>query len=466
MTWDKFSIYTTLICCFCFNVFVCTAVEAASFCSVHFTGSGVFDSDLLDDNRNDLNPLLQTDGKGVWLSAWLHQMEPANPLSRAMSYIIVKRSVDNGVSWQEAKWISCGTDDCYYYADAPRMATDGKGIWIVSWTDMYSGATSMGDIIFSRSTDNGQTWSNPKRMNTFPAQASVQSSVDAIAFGQNAWIVSGSEFDGGDESIYYYRSTDKGLTWSGPDYIDNSLRSSKSFVKLATDHAGNVLAGWTSSDPFSAFSDNQIMTSSSRNDGQSWTVPKAQGFEQVAGAYIGDLMYSSISRNWVMVWESDKNLDNPTGGGVSENILYSYSSDWGNTWSTTAWLYGSATDSKDDRFPRLYTDSSGNISCAWQRLSGEADGDLIYLSCSTTGGSSWPAPSDLNRYMQSKVLIEEVPAMAMGKDENVLALWSARHAADGAVSDEATLFLSQAVAGGGGNVHVIGGLSILLLDKK
>ncbi len=56
----------------------------------------------------------------------------------------------------------------------------------------------------------------------------------------------------------------------------------------------------------------------------------------------------------------------------------------------------------------------------------------------------------MNQYMEANVPIVEVPAMAMGKDENVLALWSAKRAANGTLGDEFTLFPSPGVSGWAG----------------
>ncbi len=473
MVRNKLLFSTIVIGSFCLNIFLLSGVYAASYCSAHFSTSSVLDADSANDGYEELQPQLVTDGNGVWITAWQHQMDPTNILGgRIPSFVVLKRSIDNGSTWQDMQWIST---DVNSNSVLPRLATNQQGEWVLVWVDAgihVHGLT--GDVFFSRSSDNGKTWSIPKRINSFAATDSRYFTVDAIDFGSHAWVISGTYQYQGVSSVYFFRSTDNGQTWIGPQYIDHSSGTSKEYVSMETSHAGQWVAAWSSYDPSNPFSDSKIMVSTSGNDGQSWNTPKELGFKERGRGWVGDLKYSRSSGFWVMVWYSGINLDDPTKNNVSNNIVYSYSHDNGTTWSTPAWLYGDVLNSTEDVNPRLYTDSTGSMCCAWYHTSNNSSGTIgtdawIYQSCSPNYGVSWWAPSDLNRTMQLHVLIDQPPAMAMGNDTKVIAVWSTEHNADGSAGNLSNLFWSRTAIPGTEPVtgRLNSGISLLLLgDKK
>ncbi len=155
---------------------------------------------------------------------------------------VIYRSTDGGTSWNPSTLgprftpvgdVSCG----YFYAVAPIWRHMGWGEPAVGPGNIvhyvYAGAgtgTDHGNIFYTRSTDNGVTWSSPIKLNTDPdAQYHTQwmPSLSAVSPGKitASWYDRRSvstacnvATDAGCKYERYARqSTDNGVTW-GPDF--------------------------------------------------------------------------------------------------------------------------------------------------------------------------------------------------------------------------------------------------------
>ena len=98
------------------------------------------------------NPHVATDGKGTWISL-AYRLEAAESdsdivISRGSTPFGPEVPIDPGA-------VSDELDD-----ERPHVATDGAGAWIAVWTTLGAlGADA--DVLVSRSTDTGGTWSAP-----------------------------------------------------------------------------------------------------------------------------------------------------------------------------------------------------------------------------------------------------------------------------------------------------------------
>ena len=99
------------------------------------------------DFARDLQPDLITDGDSVWVVVWFSNSDISG--SNTDYDIMFSRSVDNGVSWSAAAFLNSNfTNSSSDWR--PRVMTDGKGAWITVWAsrDNYQGAGS-DDIDYS-----------------------------------------------------------------------------------------------------------------------------------------------------------------------------------------------------------------------------------------------------------------------------------------------------------------------------
>ena len=124
-----------------------------------------------------------------------------------------------------------GNDASLWSRDQPRLAADGAGNWVAvwaSWDDLRGTIGSDEDILVSRSTDGGATWTPPAALNsnaasdppgTDPPQVVDQSPALATD-GAGNWVTAWrTELDegGGSHSnngIMVSLSTDNGATWT------------------------------------------------------------------------------------------------------------------------------------------------------------------------------------------------------------------------------------------------------------
>src|ERR1041385_1807320 len=161
-------------------------------------------------------PSLATDGQGHWVAVW----DSDNLNVGVYNDILCARSTDNGVTWTPPAPLnnnagSASDDDRY-----PRIATDGHGMWIVVWESTENLGGTIGtdrDIFFSRSTDNGQTWTPQAVLNTdATADGNRDDYAPRIATDtQGHWVV--VWYDASFHNVHVARSNDNGATWNPPD---------------------------------------------------------------------------------------------------------------------------------------------------------------------------------------------------------------------------------------------------------
>ena len=141
------------------------------------------------------------------------------------------------------------------------VASDGAGAWVAVWfSDENLGGTigTDDDILVSRSSDDGATWTVPVALNT---NAGTDSGVDSrpvvASNGAGAWVAVwfsdenlggtiGTDFD-----ILVSRSGNGGATWTAPMALNTNAAtdSGKDFLPvLASDSAGAWVAAWYSDD--------------------------------------------------------------------------------------------------------------------------------------------------------------------------------------------------------------------------
>ena len=213
------------------------------------------------DKGFDSSPDIITDASGRWLAAWSAGDSGLQGIGNDRD-ILIAHSDDNGGTWSDpAPLNSSATSDAN--SDwTPRLASDGRGHWVAVWSSADSLGDTIGvdrDILVSRSTDNGDTWSTARALNRNAATDAAEDSAPAIVSdGLGNWVVAWHAWgdlgysDGSDADIAVAYSADDGVTWTDPTHINDRAAGDAVddlLPALATDGRGHIVAVWQSFNP-------------------------------------------------------------------------------------------------------------------------------------------------------------------------------------------------------------------------
>ncbi|MBM3290235.1 MAG: exo-alpha-sialidase, partial [Candidatus Hydrogenedentes bacterium] len=221
----------------------------------------------------DGDPSVAADRSGnivaVWSSANLQDNGIGND-----GDIFAASSSDSGATWSDP--VAITTDDA---ADqSPVVATDGAGNWVAAWSSDNDLGGAIGadyDILFARSTDNGQTWSTPTFLNSL-APTSNASDFDVTLTANSAglfiaaWDSNGNVGTGTDTEIHFSRSKNGGGSWGDEAALNPDAATETKFDQqpsLATDGLGNWVAVWLGDGQDSIY---EVLSARSSNDGKTW----------------------------------------------------------------------------------------------------------------------------------------------------------------------------------------------------
>jgi hypothetical protein len=138
--------------------------------------------------------------------------------------VMFARSTDQGDTFTEPVNVSRSTGEAF----EPEIAVDAGGAINVAWEDTAPGVSS---IMFSRSTDHGESFSEPLQVSKGTARASeAHIAADAAGRLSVAWV----QGDEDEKQAYYARSTDGGLTFSDPANVSNKAGASISKPVVTT----------------------------------------------------------------------------------------------------------------------------------------------------------------------------------------------------------------------------------------
>ncbi len=127
--------------------------------------------------------------------------------------ILYNRSTDEGESWQGPYLLSHYDTSGSFW---PQIAAWGDSNVMVSWTDYkYSPYAWTGDAFICRSTDNGDTWSEPIQMTYYHLVTGTDISVDE----NGIVILTYDDQRFGDSEIIGNVSFDGGYTWEGEERL-------------------------------------------------------------------------------------------------------------------------------------------------------------------------------------------------------------------------------------------------------
>ncbi len=254
-------------------------------------------SNAFADTGDDWFPQIQTDRRGRWICVWSTNDSLGGTKGTDFD-VVFSYSDDNGATWSPLRILNSGAttdlgDDGETGAGlvrmGPRIATDRNGTWVVVWSHWDSSGTDPGgtdpDILYSRSIDNGLTWSPQAFLNSDALTDTVSGIVRADLTPEIAtdargnWLVAWRSqrfmvLPNYESDIMVARSTDNGLTW--PVQVPLNVQYSCDVgwddnPAIATDEKGKWIIAWESNDsafggnPGGVFGDYKIVYATSSN---------------------------------------------------------------------------------------------------------------------------------------------------------------------------------------------------------
>jgi hypothetical protein len=181
-----------------------------------------------DSSRSSLNPAVAVDGAGNINVVW----EDSAPGKYNIFY---SRSTDSGVSWSSGVNISASSKASW----SPAVGVDSAGNINVAWTFYHSIPVNT-EIYFSRSIDNGVSWSQAVNISA-SSNRSINPSM-AVDRAGNINVV-WRDYTPGNYDIFFSRSIDDGVSWSEAVNISDNPEGSLN-PSIAVDQAGNIYIVW------------------------------------------------------------------------------------------------------------------------------------------------------------------------------------------------------------------------------
>ncbi|HOZ47073.1 MAG TPA: hypothetical protein PLO37_17455 [Candidatus Hydrogenedentes bacterium] len=371
----------------CAAIAVCAAVVGAVAYAqeVYWSTAGPLNSYAVSDNGATPNnaetfPYVATDDAGTWVTVWKSNINLGGTIGTDYD-ILVSRSTDNGLSWSAAKALNSNAAGDTSEDDRPQVATDSAGLWMAVWTseDPLGGALGSDfDLLFARSVDGGATWSSAQALNTNAATDSGDDRYPQIVTdGQGHWLV----------------------VWFSYDSLNGTIGIDTDILAARSSDAG---ATWTSPQPV-----NHYATTDTSYDAYPKVTTDAQG-------------------HWLAIWTSDDTLGDTIGSDT--DVMGATSSDNGYSWSNAfAVNTNAATDSGSDSVNQVATNGLGHWLALW--VSTDTLGNTIGDDCdilaarSRNNGVTWNAPVAVNSYATSDTDHEFAPQLAIDGLGNWICAW-------------------------------------------
>jgi hypothetical protein len=308
--------------------------------------------------------------KKIILLLFLLQIVQINPITATNDSSLIVEFSDN--------ILLSITDNPYTHHVEPTIAVSGNGIIFAGWKEAYSHNGGGVRVSFSKSIDNGSTWSNPFNMPHFTPGT-----------GQSdPWLVWFEET----ETLYY---TYLEYIWEDSFY------------------------------PFS-----QMTVAKSIDYGETWTLATAS-----YGDGFADKETMAVSNDGILyVAYDDINM-------TSEMVFVrlSRSVDGGSTFNEISVIVDSVTDPIDHLAPYVTTDSNNNVYVAWLWFTDGMWGD-IYVSSSNDQGLTFSSPVDINQDGENGTFVTSadqrpskgsIPVLHFDQNDRLYVLWAEKFEQDG-----------------------------------
>lgn len=405
------------------------------------------------------SPEIATDQNGNWIIAWSSSGVSGDGYGDD-DELYYTRSGDGGNNWSTPAVLNtnAATDYSsihYGHDHNVSIATNETGVWVAVWMSnhRFLGTGWDHDIVYARSFDNGQTWSDPKVLNDTATEDNTkfwedwnpQIHTDGLGNWVVAWHTYPALSSRGSKDITDHRirasySGDDGASWTSLGILDSNLETDDqdNFIEdITSDYSGNWLITWRGG---TGDQNAKMFCRRSSDGGRTWT--SAQPMHTETGPLSGDFkrnlnVMADGAGNWLCTFQS-RDIEGVYGN--DNDIFVSISQNAGLTWSeripVNPWADSDDPDNLyyGDERPMIATDHSGNWVIVWVTKKDEGYnevGHYVYASQSANNGLTWSDP-----------IIVSVVNMAVFHDDCSLALDRSGNCI-AAICDEGNIFFSK-----------------------
>lgn len=393
-------------------------------------------------------------GKGVWIVVW-----QSSGVFGPDYDILYSRSKDGGVTWDSPKLLNAGgaSDGTNEDDMEPHVETDANGNWIVVWSSSHSLSGKIGtdyDILFSRSMDNGLTWSPPQALNSGASSdgtADHDREPQVIADGKGNWVAvwqygGGQGLYGGGKGTYFSRSANNGGFWEPQQYIPKFGGGNP---HVTTDGKGTwTMVWWAAYTPLGKPKAFYILSAVSTDNGKTWSDPPVEfpyGFSPADSQW--PRIATDAKGNWVVVWSSQDDFNGTIG--TDPDILIAQSKDPSSGWTGLTAVPSAKNDSGGtfDFTPHIATDRNGNWVVVWSTYGDPkwtigTDHDIL-VSKSQDNGTSWSQPGPLHNNATSDSGSDWNPHVACDSYGNCIAVWASEDDLKGTIGNDPDILFAS-----------------------
>lgn len=328
---------------------------------------------------------LANGGSDTWIAVWQRGRLAASPPPQPDFEIRYVRSTDRGLNWGPPTFLNQdAATDGDKWDRFPSIAADGQGNWVAVWTATRSGMLLEADILVARSVDDGLTWTNPVLLSAdLPLGPATDTDPTLKTNGNGTWIVVWRAqviASTGTIELLHSRSTDAGATWSPPSILLSESLTDEvgewgGRPGLAADATGNWIVLWERDTAFTGYSVRPHF-SRTTDDGLSWSLaaelaPHPDSY--LGRDYIGvDSIATDGLGEWRAMWSSTRL------GGGDRVPLYSVSLDAGATWSAASMALNPAVGTTGDGFAGSLAHDGMSTWVATAQINFNPDLDIFY----------------------------------------------------------------------------------------
>jgi hypothetical protein len=277
----------------------------------------------------------------------------------------------------------------------PTPPEEDDNVYVV-WRDQTS--QDNGEIFFTVSNDNGQTFSTPQNLSK---NAGFSVNPQMLVSDSNVYVVWQDDSNGGDVDIFFNVSNDNGQTFLDTP-IDLSNNAGFSFNLQMLVSGSNVYVVWQDD---SNGSDVDIFFNISNNNGQTFLDTPIDLSNNDGSSFNPQMLVSGS--NVYVVWQDDSN------GGA--DIFFNVSNNNGQTFLDTP--IDLSNNAGFSVTPQMLV-SGSNVYVVWRDISNGGDFDMLFNVSNDNGQTFLDTPIDLSNNDGSSV----TPQMLVS-GSNVYVVW-------------------------------------------